>query len=331
MEHNYDFLGIGDITTDAFIKLKDPSAHIDIDKGAREICMRFADKIPYEDIFVVPAVGNAPNAAVAASRLGLRSALMTNIGDDKNGVECIEALQEESVGTQFIAICKNHKTNYHYVLWFEDDRTILIKHENYDRKLYDFNKPKWVYLSSLGENSLEFHYEFEKYLNDHPEIKLAFQPGTFQMKFGKDVLKGIYERSDVFFCNKEESQRILNSEENDIKNLLKMISTLGPKIVVITDGPKGAYSYDGKEMLFMPPYPDPAPPLERTGAGDAFSSTFTAALALGKTVREAITWAPVNPMSVVQQIGARAGLLTRGELEEYLKKAPTDYEPRVIE
>ncbi|OGJ40927.1 MAG: hypothetical protein A2378_03270 [Candidatus Pacebacteria bacterium RIFOXYB1_FULL_44_10] len=256
---------------------------------------------------------------------------MTNIGDDKNGVECIEALQEESVGTQFIAICKNHKTNYHYVLWFEDDRTILIKHENYDRKLYDFNKPKWVYLSSLGENSLEFHYEFEKYLNDHPEIKLAFQPGTFQMKFGKDALKGIYKKSDVFFCNKEESQRILNSEENDIKNLLKMISTLGPKIVVITDGPKGAYSYDGKEMLFMPPYPDPAPPLERTGAGDAFSSTFTAALALGKTVREAITWAPVNPMSVVQQIGARAGLLTRGELEEYLKKAPTDYEPRVIE
>ena len=108
MEHNYDFLGIGDITTDAFIKLKDPSAHIDIDKGAREICMRFADKIPYEDIFVVPAVGNAPNAAVTASRLGLKSALMTNIGDDKNGVECIEALQEESVGTQFIAICKNH-------------------------------------------------------------------------------------------------------------------------------------------------------------------------------------------------------------------------------
>ena len=109
-----------------------------------------------------------------------------------------------------------------------------------------------------------------------------------------------------------------------------MISELGPKIVVITDGPKGAYSYDGKEMLFMPPYPDPAPPLERTGAGDAFSSTFTVALALGKTVREAIVWAPVNPMSVVQQIGAHAGLLTREQIEEYLKKAPADYEPQII-
>lgn len=330
MEHNYDFLGIGDITTDAFIKLKDPAAHIDIDKGRREICMNFADKIPYEDIFVVPAVGNAPNAAVAASRLGLRSALMTNIGDDKNGVECIEALQEENVGTQFVTICKNHKTNYHYVLWFEDDRTILIKHEDYDRKLYDFNEPKWVYLSSLGENSLPFHYELEKHLNERPEIKLAFQPGTFQMKFGKEALKGIYKRSDVFFCNKEEAQRILENDESDIKKLLKAIAELGPKITVITDGPKGAYSYDRKEMLFMPPYPDPAPPLERTGAGDAFSSTFTAALALGKSVREAMMWAPVNPMSVVQKIGARAGLLTRPELEEFLKNAPADYMPKVL-
>lgn len=330
MEHNYDFLGIGDITTDAFIKLKDPAAHIDIDKGSREICMHFADKIPYEDIFVVPAVGNAPNAAVAASRLGLRSALMTNIGDDKNGVECIEALQEEGVGTQFVTICKNHKTNYHYVLWFEDDRTILIKHENYDRKLYDFNEPKWVYLSSLGENSLPFHDEFEKHLNERPAIKLAFQPGTFQIKFGKGALSGIYKRSDVFFCNKEEAQRILETDENDIKKLLKAIAELGPKIVVITDGVKGAYSYDGREILSMQLYPDPAPPLERTGAGDAFSSTFTSALALGKSVKEAMIWAPVNPMSVVQKIGARAGLLTRSELEELLKKAPADYEPKVL-
>src|SRR3990167_5155090 len=102
MEHNYDFLGIGDITTDAFIKLKTPSAHIDIDKGAREICMRFADKIPYEDVFVVPAVGNASNAAVAASRLGLKSALISNVGGDYFGKECLDTLRAEKVSTEFV-------------------------------------------------------------------------------------------------------------------------------------------------------------------------------------------------------------------------------------
>ncbi|KKT12365.1 MAG: Sugar kinase, ribokinase family [Candidatus Azambacteria bacterium GW2011_GWC2_43_27] len=165
----------------------------------------------------------------------------------------------------------------------------------------------------------------------HPEIKLAFQPGTFQMKFGKETLAGIYKRTDIFFCNKEEARRILATEEHDIAKLLKMTAVLGPKIVVITDGVNGAYSYDGAEALFMRPYPDPKPPLERTGAGDAFASTFVAALALGLSIKDALKWAPVNPMSVVQQVGAQAGLLTREQIEEYLKKTPPDYEPKILE
>jgi len=334
---DYNFLAIGDMVTDAFIRLKDASVHCDVNRERCEICLRFADKVPYESVTIVPAVGNSANAAVAAARLGLNSALVSNIGDDYFGKECLDALRSEKISTDYIISHENSKTNYHYVLWYEDERTILIKHEKYEYKLPDINNPAWVYLSSMGENSLDFHYELEKYLNNNPEIKLAFQPGTYQMKFGKDALGGFYKRSDVFICNKEESQRILETKESDIKNLLKMISDLGPKITIITDGPKGAYSYGStsltigdKEMLFMPPYPDPAPPLERTGAGDAFSSTFTVALALGKTVREALMWAPINPMSVVQQIGARAGLLTRPQLEEFLKTAPVDYAPKVL-
>ena len=45
---------------------------------------------------------------------------------------------------------------------------------------------------------------------------------------------------------------------------------LGSKMVCITDGSKGAYVFDGKGTWFMPPYPDPAPPVDRTGAGDSF-------------------------------------------------------------
>lgn len=331
MQNNYDFLAIGDMVTDAFIRLKDASVHCNVDHEKCEICLRFADKVPYESVTIVPAVGNSANAAVSAARLGLKSALISNIGDDYFGKECLDALKAEKISTDYIAVHKDRKTNYHYVLWYEDERTILIKHEEYEYKLPEINNPRWIYFSSMGDNSLDFHRELEKYLNDHQEIKLAFQPGTYQMKFGKDALAGIYKRSDVFISNKEESQRILETDEGDIKNLLKMISELGPKITVITDGPKGAYSYDEKEMLFMPPYPDPKPPFERTGAGDAFSSTFAVAMALGKSVREALMWAPINPMSVVQQIGARAGLLIRPELEDFLKNAPEDYIPKIIE
>ena len=105
---------------------------------------------------------------------------------------------------------------------------------------------------------------------------------------------------------------------------------LGPEIVVITDGPKGAYSYDGNEYLFMPIYPDPKPPYSRTGAGDAFSSTIVAGLIAGKTLAEALAWAGINSMAVVQQVGAQRGLLTREKLEEYLKNAPENYKAKAL-
>ncbi len=327
----YDFLGIGDTVIDAFIQLKDAHVYCDIDKEKCQICMRFGDKIPYENIYIIPAVGNSANATVSASRLGLKSALYTNLGNDTYGDECIEALQNERIATEFIKKQNGKQTNYHYVLWFEDDRTILIKHQEYEYKLPEIDNPRWIYFSSLGSNALSFHNELEQYLTKKDgSIKLAFQPGTYQIKFGRDEMAYFYSRAEVIFINKDEAQKILEITEPNIKILLEEIEKLGPKIVVITDGPKGAYSYDGKEMLFMPPYPDPKPPYERTGAGDAFSSTFTSALALGKDIKTALQWAPINSMSVVQEVGARAGLLTRDKLEEFLKNAPKDYEPTRI-
>src|SRR3989339_1595459 len=80
-----DFLAIGDIVIDAFIRLKDAHVHCKIDSDACELCVRFGDKIPYERVEVVRAVGNSPNAAVSAARLGLKSAVITNLGDDQNG------------------------------------------------------------------------------------------------------------------------------------------------------------------------------------------------------------------------------------------------------
>ena len=326
----YDFISIGDTVTDAFIRLNHEGAHLEMDHGEREICFRFGDKVPYLDVHVIAGVGNAANAAVSATRLGLKTAFVSNVGDDEYGKEIIANFKKEGVSTNFIHVHENIPTNYHYVLWYGDERTILIKHQNYPTSLPDIDEPKWIYFSSLSSSTEKFHKEVESYLNAHPSIKLAFQPGTFQIKMGKEKLAGIYKRADVFFCNKDEAQRILGVQENDIKKLLQAVADLGPKIVAITDGVKGAYVFDGKEMYSMRLYPDPKPPISRTGAGDAFSSTFTVALALGKDVKEALRWGPINSMSVVQGIGAQAGLLTREKLEEYLAKAPADYIPKII-
>ena len=326
MENSYDFIAIGDTVTDAFIRLEDASVNCDVNKEKCKLCLKFGDKVPYEFVEVVRAVGNSANAAVAAARLGLRSALVSNLGDDQNGSECLTALQRNKVSTEFIKTHEHKDTNYHYVLWFDDDRTILVKHQQYEYSLPDIGKPKWLYLSSLAENTLNYHLEILSYLEKNPEVKLAFQPGTFQMKLGVEKLSGLYKRSDLFFCNVEEAKRILGIiEEINIKELLKKMHALGPKIISITDGPRGAYVYDGSNGWFMPPYPDEKPPYERTGAGDSFASTFTSALALGMEIPDALRWGPVNSMSVVQHVGAQKGLLSQNEINALLERAPSSY------
>jgi ribokinase len=328
---DFDFISIGDITTDAFIKLKDARVSTSPDGKKSELILRFGDKVAYESVEEVRAVGNSANAAVCAARLGLNSAMVTNLGDDHNGHECVATLKKQGVATDFVTIQKDKETNYHYVLWFEEDRTILIKHHEYDYKFPDIGKPKWIYLSSAGENTLEYHKQIAEYLKNNPEIRLAFQPGTFQMKMGVENLKDLYSRSNLFFCNVEEAKRILNKpDEQDIKNLLKAMRDLGPNVVVITDGPKGAYAYDGYEGFFMPTFPDLKPPYDRTGAGDAFSATFASAIALGKSLFDAFLWAPINSMSVVQYVGAQKGLLGQEDMLKYLSQAPQDYRPQKI-
>jgi len=328
-----DFLAIGDTVIDAFIKLTDadrPDIRGTPDHEDYKICLPYAEKIPYEEVYVVPAVGNAANAAVSASRLGLRTALLTNIGADENGKDCLKSLEADKVATQFVKVHADKKTNYHYVLWYKSERTILIKHEEYPYELGDIGEPQWVYFSSVSKTAYPFHDTLAEYLENHPNIQFAFQPGKNEIALGKEKLARLYKRADIFFCNVEEARTILGIDTEDILELSKAMQALGPKIVAISDGPKGAYMYIENELWFIPLYPDIAPPLERTGAGDAFSSSITAAIALGKSPLEALTWGPINSMSVVQQVGAQKGLLSREKLEEYLKNAPEDYKAKKL-
>lgn len=325
-----DVVSIGDIVTDAFIKLFDDKATTYENEQGKWLAMPFATKIPFDHVEVIEAVGNASNAAVAFARLGLDSAFVTNVGADTHGRDMIKALDKQGVDTRFVRINRGKKSNYHYVLWYKDERTILIKHEEYDYHwppLTVAETPKWVYFSSISEHALEYHDQVADWLEQHPEVKLAFQPGTFQMAAGTERLKRIYARSEVLILNREEAASVGGGNHEDLHDLFNHLHALGPHIVVITDGPQGAYASDGENRFQMPLYPDPAPPLDRTGAGDSFASTFVAAIIKGNTIEGALQWAPINSMSVVQKVGAQAGLLHEKELDHYLKNSPDWYRP----
>lgn len=332
MKQKYDVVCIGDVVMDAFITLKEAKVEWDAAHEHPRLSMSFANKIPYESLTVATGVGNASNVAVGAARLGLNTAIITSIGNDHYGNEILDHYRKEGVSAEYVKVNKGLPTNYHFVLTYKSERTILIKHqeyEYYDPRKLDSNTD-WIYFSSIAEHTLPFHKKVADYLKKHPQVKMGFNPGTFQLRFGAEKLKDVYKHTYALFVNREEAALILRRKNEDIGPLFDGLHKLGPKVVVITDGSKGAYASDGMNRYFMPPYPDPKPPISRTGAGDAFSTGFFCGLVYGLSVYDALRWAPIESMNVVQHFGAQTGLLTKSALSAFLKKAPKNYSPKKI-
>jgi ribokinase len=319
-----DFLSIGDIATDAYIRLKDAHLYCDLKHEHCQICLSYGEKVPYEFVEIVAAAGNAPNAAVSASRLGLKTGLVSDIGDDEAGRECLKILDLEKVDRSKIKIHSVSKTSHHFVLWYADERTILTKHEKFDYKLPELPRAKMVYLSSVGENSDSYHEEIKKFLENNPDTKLAFQPGTSQIQGGASKLEYFYKRADILAVNETEAKKIAGNDLN-ITDLLLKLRNMGPKMVLITLGKKGAYLSDETGNYFQPIYETGKPPYERTGAGDATTSTFAVCILKGRKIEDSLQRAAVNAASVVGEIGPQKGLLTEEKIDELISKTGPEF------
>ena len=141
------------------------------------------------------------------------------------------------------------------------------------------------------------------------------------MRMGTHILKGIYKRTEILFLNREEAQLVLKTTSRNIKTLLAGMHKLGAKTVVITDGRDGSYASNGSGKVW---YLDQfeGQHVEATGAGDAYGTAFTAAIFYGKSLAEAITWGTINGGNVAMHIGPHAGLQTKQQIENYMKKHP---------
>ena len=315
----FDLLTIGDCTVDtyAMIDEKNPDVHLSADK--KLLCLDYADKI---SIFEAGEAvgGNAANVAVGARRLGLKSALCTELGKDLNAEFILKQLKREKIDTSLVRLDKRNKTRYSLVINYRGERTILSYHSKRNYSLPSLPKAEWMYYTSLGEGFESLQNKLISYLRKHPETKLAVNPGSYQIKNGLAAFKKILSVTDLLFVNLEEAQR-LSGKKLPVPNLFAKLHTLGAEMIVITDGAKGSYASDGIMSYFLPPFP--AKNISKTGAGDAYASGFLSAIFHHKYLSEAMQWGSANAAGVIGHIGAQVGLLTSTQLTVNLKKGLT--------
>ena len=310
----FDIISIGDATIDTFLFIHDLEVR-EID-GKSKAVLNWGDKLPVDQLFRTVA-GNAANNAVGSARLGLRAAYYTVLAHDAGGREIIHKMRKEGVSDRYIVLDDKHGTNASFVISYNGERTILVHHQHRKYQLPRLVHSQWVYLTSMGDGFEKIYKDLAKYI-DRYDVKLGFNPGTFQLRAGVKANREMLERTDLLSLNVEEAQSWVGECGRDPEELCQKLAALGPRAVALTDGRKGAYSFSREGFFYAPEYPGER--VEATGAGDSFTTGYIAALFYGLPHQEAILWGPVNAGSVVQHVGPQAGLLTKVQIEGRLKK-----------
>ncbi|MFC1625911.1 carbohydrate kinase family protein [Patescibacteria group bacterium] len=321
--NNYDLLSVGDATIDAFMVPLESETLCELNSKECYIAFSYGDKIPVKNLeFSIG--GNAANNAVGVSRLGVSVGIVLTLGDDSVGAMIIQRLKEEGVDLTYVIQQPATASNYSTIVNYSGERTIFSYHAP---RSYEFPvnlpTPPWVYLTSMGESFKPFYNHFENWIKINPQVKLAFNPGSWQIRAGIAGIGEMLKLTYLTFVNRSEAEKLtgLKETEGKEKDLLLAFSDLGPKVCVITDGAKGSFAYDSTSKKYIKAAIMPVDAYERTGAGDSFGSGCLAALIKGKDLKEALLWGTVNSASVIGYTGSQRGLLKETEIPEWIQRA----------
>lgn len=330
----FDVITFGSATRDQFIISKNfKTLKSDDFVNGKGLCVPQGAKIYVDDVFFASG-GGATNTAATFALQGLKTACVTKVGDDPGGNAVLDELKKLGVNTGFLLKDKKLKTAYSIILSVpRGERTILVyPGASHELGKADISwrelKAKWFYISGLSGRCAEI---FEPLINFAHEqgIKVAVNPGEAQLKLGIDKLQPLLNKIDVFILNKEEATRLTCLPYNAEKEIFKRLDSWIKGIAVMTKGPEGVMVSDGRD-IYSAGIPK-SEILDRTGSGDAFGSGFIAGLIQkeGKPNIEKIPYAiqlgTANATGTVQNLGAKTGLLKKGEWGPWKKVEVKSY------
>lgn len=266
--------------------------------------------------------GTVATAIVTLARLGAKTAMIDAVGDDWRGALILKEFRREGVRTRGV------RTRYVVVREGAASAAscVLVRKKDGARSIVHFRGPELSPLDvppSLIESAKFLHVS-----GGHPEaclqavkwahdadVQVSFDGGRGRYK---EWVKELVPLTDICIVARDFAERY--TQERDIQKAAKALLKGGPKLVVITDGPKGSwiYSIDGRSF-HQPAYLLPKV-VDTTGCGDSYHGGFLFGLVRGWELEKTASWASAVAALNSQHLGGRAGLPTFEQVEEFLSK-----------
>lgn len=311
----YDIISVGSATRDVLLGADDlKKIKSDEFPAGEAVCIGYGSKVEINKI-VLTSGGGGTNAAVTFARQGLNTANIGVVGNDSNGEDLLKELKSEGIDVQYFQKHDDDYTAYSVILVHPGgERTILSykgEGQHFNASLIPFDKiqSKWLFLDSLGG-----HFDVLEGLVNHAVkngIKLATNPGGKELAHGLEKLRPLLKNFSIVIMNQEEAAGLSGIDYKNEAEVFKFMDEVIGGIFVMTKGPEGVVVSDGKN-IYSAGVPD-SPVVERTGAGDAFSSGFVVEYIRSGDILKSIQFATANASSVVTQYGAKAGILKKDD------------------
>jgi len=317
----FDIVAFGSASRDLFLKSKDFKTLKNKNFTTGEcVCFNLGSKIYLDDLFFATG-GGGTNTAVTFAMQGFKTAYVGMVGKDTGGRAIKEELNELGV-KGFVVEDKILKTAYSIILSVsQKERTILV-YQGACHKLQSKNIPfaqlksKWFYISGLSGESAKTLMPVINFAKKN-KIKVAMNPGAAQFALGLNGLRKIFDAVDVLLLNQEEGAQITGIDFRKEKEIFKKLDDYVKGIVIMTKGRGGVVVSDGNYLYSAGTFKENKY-IDRTGAGDAFGSGFVSGLMRTGKIEEAIRLGTANGTAVVEELGAKNGLLTKSR---YLKES----------
>ncbi len=252
--------------------------------------------------------GAAANVAMIGATLGLKTSLVSTIGEEFIDSQYYKSMVKNGVNLDYMIISKDENTSTCFVMTDCNKDQISYFYWGAGKEFASSKVPldaiKEVKAVHLATGDPNFNCKCGIVAKNEEKL-VSFDPGQDLGMYSPKKLKEVISNSNVLFGNHYEISRILNSLKVDINGLMEV----GPEIIVKTCGKEGSYVYsidEGKieiDSIYRPS-------VDPTGAGDSYRSGFLHSFINGKSLEECAKFASAVSSFVVEKQGCQTNMPT---------------------
>jgi 2-dehydro-3-deoxygluconokinase len=272
--------------------------------------------------------GDAVNVAISARRLGVKSYVISAVGDDYFGRELKVHLEKEGVKTDSLTVIKDGYTGLYFITLLgggdhvftyyrkgSSAGRLVISTSQLDRirsaEIFHFSGIAQA-IGKVARKSVLKAARTAKNAGLTVSYDINYRPKLWDRSTAADAFEEVSEYVDTIFVSTED-WHLLYGKKKSAQQVATELRNRGFETVVVKDGSRGSFGIANGNKVSQETFSVDA--VDATGAGDAYDAGFLCGTVRGLDFHSAMRYASMNAALKCTRKGGIRGLPTKTQLE----------------